>query len=328
VKFTKTRNSFELVRKPFLGVLALLFLLSPLSLLANRKTVDKSVVSINDEVILQSDITEFIDKNKSKNYRELFGGMDPKLLNDREAVLNHLIEDKIINQQVKKLELQVNDQEVEGQIRAIKQRNQISEQQLKERIKQLGTTLAEYKEAIKKQLERKNLVEREIRPTIELSDEKLRHFYLRTHGDKGEKVYKISHIFVSGTGPKSLERIKKIYSEVKEKPSEFDKFIAEYSDDSSGNPQGLLGEFTIAALAKEFREKVPTTPVGSFTEPIRTKIGYHVVKVLNTDSSTFSTLSKEKKEELRNHLMAEEMEKKMGLWIERKKQESFIRKHI
>lgn len=102
---------------------------------AGATVVDKTVAAVNDEVILESDIQKFAKKVKSKNFQELFGGgVDTKVLNTPDAILQLLIEEKIINQQVKKLELQASDQEIDGKIHEIMSRNGISEDQLKARL--------------------------------------------------------------------------------------------------------------------------------------------------------------------------------------------------
>ena len=64
------------------------------------------MVSVNDDVILESDITKFREKAKSKSFQELFGGIDPKFFADRNTAISLLVDEKIIDQWVKKLDLQ------------------------------------------------------------------------------------------------------------------------------------------------------------------------------------------------------------------------------
>src|SRR4051812_33038956 len=81
------------------------FLCFFLSIPASAKIVDKVIVTVNDDIILESDVAKFLQKSKSKNFQEMFGGIDPKTITDRKKVIDLLIEEKIIDQQVKKLEL-------------------------------------------------------------------------------------------------------------------------------------------------------------------------------------------------------------------------------
>lgn len=299
-----------------------------LVLSASAKVVDRSVVTVNDEVILESDIAKFQTKVRSKSFQELFGGMDPKALKDRESILQLLIEEKIINQQVKKLELTATDAEVDAQIRVIQKRNGISPAQLTERLKQLGTTMADYKEGIRRQIERRNLIEREIKPTLEVSDEQLRHYYLRNlRAEDSTTQYRIAHILIENkakAGISAQERAKTIHKELEANPGNFAAMVKEYSDDTS-TPDGLLGDFSATQMAKEFREVVPKTAVGKVTAPIKTAAGYHIVKVLESHAGDYTNLPKDRKEALRNQMVSEELEKRMAMWLDRKKGESYIR---
>lgn len=295
---------------------------------AARNLVDRTVVTVNDEIILESDIGKFQKKLRSKSYQELLG-VDEKVVGDREKVLQLLVEEKIIDQQVKKLDLKAGDQEVEGQIRSILKRNGITLPQLSERLKQLGTSMDDYREGLKRQIERRNLVEREIKPSLEVTDEQLRHFYLRNStSSEAEVQYKIAHILISNR-PGALDRAKKIHKEISQNTSEFEKFVKDYSDDdSTSGVGGVLGYFSLSQLAKEFRDVVPKAPLGSVTAPLKTAAGFHILRVLDKSIGDFAKLTKEQKDGLRNQMVASELEKKMGMWLERKKAESHIRRFV
>lgn len=319
------------MRKQVSWVIPLVFL--SLNLVADtgkRKTINKVIASVNDDIILQSDLTEFKNRIKAKGYQELFGALDPKKVKDDTAILDLLIEEKIINQQIKKNDIAATDMEVDGQIRAIQKRNGISQAQLSEQLSRLGTSIGLYKEGIRRQIERRNLIEREIKPTIEASDDQLKVFYQK-HSKGGEKElqYKIAHILVESKSNKDkpLDRAETIYAEVKKAPQDFDKLAKEYSDDSSTSETGgVLGTFSPSSLAKEFKDVVPKLGAGNISKPVKTAAGYHIVKVIEVKAGDFNNLPKEKKEALRNEMLTEEVDNKMNLWLERKKGESIVKK--
>ena len=88
-------------------------------LFATTKIIDRTLVLINDEPILESDVSAFQKRLKSKSFQELFGGIPNNVIDNRDAALQLLIEERLVNQQVKKLELNASDQEVEAQIKSI-----------------------------------------------------------------------------------------------------------------------------------------------------------------------------------------------------------------
>jgi parvulin-like peptidyl-prolyl isomerase len=319
--------------KPFL-IASYRLLISALvinnSLWANPRVVDRTLIIINDDPILESDISAFQKKLKSKSFQELFGGIPNTVIDNRDAALQLLVEERLVNQQVKKLELTASDQEIEGQIKSILKRNGISQAQLNERLKQLGSNLSEYKEGIKRQIERRNLIDREIRPSLEISDEQLRHFYLRNaRPEETEQEYKLAHILIAfkTKGPAGIQEAEKralaIWKQALSKKEEFPKLAKEYSDDSE-SVDGVLGYFSVSSLSKEFKSVIPKTQVGEVTKPIKMADGFHILKLLEIRSPDFSTLPKEKREVIRNQMVGSELEKKMALWIEKKKKESNI----
>ncbi len=319
--------------KPFLPVffspfLLCLLLLAPANALGKRTVLDKSIVTVNNDIVLESDIEAFRKKAKSKNFQDLFGGLDPKKLEGRDTVLQLLVEEKILDQQVKKLELTVTDTEVDRHIRTIIERNGINEGQLKARLKDLGTTMAEYREGIKRQLERRNLVEREIKPMMEVSDEEVRHFLLRNGGTSGMgHRYELAHILITTKGKQGEARAKKVLAEAIANPSNFASLAKDFSDDAATSATGGgLGMLSIDSMASEFREAARKTEPGRvFPKVIRTPGGFHLLKVLKSEALSFADLPEETKAQVRNQVMSQELEKKMSLWIERKKNEAHIR---
>ena len=294
------------------------------------QVLDKTVVTINDEPILESDIDEFQKKIRSKSFQELFGGIPNNVIDNREAALQLLVEERLVNQQVKKLELTASDQEVEAQIKSILKRNNITQSQLADRLKQLGSNLSEYKDGIKRQIERRNLIDREIRPSMEISDEQLRHFYSRSGSpEASEQEFKLAHILIAykkgidNAESEAQKRATNIYRQAANRKADFSQLVKEYSDDTE-SVEGVLGYFSPSSLSREFRNIIPKTAVGDVTKPIKMSDGFHILKLIEIRSPDFTTLSKEKKEQVRNQMVASEMEKKMALWIEKKKKESNI----
>ncbi len=290
------------------------------------KVIDGVVAAINSEVILSSDVEQFSRKLKSKSYQEFFG-VNEKVLTDPKALIQLLIEERLIDQQVKKLELTATDAEIDGQIRSILKRNGITQAQLSDRLKSLGTSIADYREGLKRQIERRNLMEREIRPNTQVEEEQLRHFYQRG-GAQGanESQYLLAHIWVEPKGAdKGKGRINKIYQLLKDTPEKFDALVKESSDDTTTQKTGgNLGYFANSQLSKELKPIIPKTAVGQITTPIQMKDGYHIFKVLEKGQNSFDSLTQEQKEQLRNQLVASEVEKQMGLWLERRKAEAHI----
>src|SRR5690348_17289196 len=80
-----------------------------------------------------------------------------------EILLDRMIEDRIIKQTVKELDIGVSDAEADNQIATIAKQNGINRAQLEESLRREGVPFEVYRKNIKSQLERRNLFDRELR---------------------------------------------------------------------------------------------------------------------------------------------------------------------
>jgi len=103
---------------------------------------------------------------------------------------------------------------------------------------------------------------------------------------RGDKIH-TRHILVALKPTKEDEiaaanKIKKIYSELKN-GADFAKMVEKYSQDESTNKQqGHLGTFEIDQLrqtAKEFVFALKGVKVGGYSDPVKTKYGFHILKL-------------------------------------------------
>lgn len=84
----------------------------------------------------------------------------------------------------------------------------------------------------------------------------------------------------------SKEKIKTLYTDIKDGKKSFEDAAKESSDDTvSAEQGGSLGTVTKGQTVKEFEEKVFSTPVGELSEPFVTQYGWHILKVNKRDDA-------------------------------------------
>jgi peptidyl-prolyl cis-trans isomerase SurA len=111
--------------------------------------------------------------------------------------------------------------------------------------------------------------------------------------DRMQYEVRASHILVR-VGPdaspedtlKAYNKIVQIKKEVKKSPENFEEIAKEKSEDPSAESNGGdLGYFTSLQMVYPFENLVYNTPVGEIDGPVRTKFGYHIVKVSDKRSA-------------------------------------------
>mgnify|MGYP001334832323 CR=1 FL=1 len=92
-----------------------------------------------------------------------------------------------------------------------------------------------------------------------------------------------SHILINienDNNDEALDKIQKIRSEIIDEEISFEDAAIKYSDDkSSKENQGNLGYFTAFMMVYDFESAAYTTKVGEISKPVKTKYGYHLIRV-------------------------------------------------
>ncbi|MDM7914665.1 MAG: peptidylprolyl isomerase, partial [Candidatus Eisenbacteria bacterium] len=126
-----------------------------------------------------------------------------------------------------------------------------------------------------------------------VSDADVQKQFEEHRGDIGKKprALRVLDLFVRISPDSTIERTYRqkaqdIYEEI-QKGLAFDEAARRYSDDENSRDQGgLLGRFGPGDLGdRNFESRAFTLPIGEVSRPIRTNLGYHLIQVMDRDSS-------------------------------------------
>lgn len=309
-------------------ILTLLFVFS---LPLQAKVVEKILVVVNDEIITQSDIENYRQKLRKSTFNDdliLYEKSD--LLNNSKLLLEHLIDQKIIDSEVKRLGLEVTVEKVDQEIRNIAKQNGITKPQLREALKKQGVSFAEYQDFMKSRLERQNLIQRVVTAQIKISDEEVQNYYLNNNQNNSLKSYEytLSHILfsVKETGEQGAkQRAEEVYKKISSGQN-FEKLAAQYSEDPAFTAGGFLGKFKSGEFLKELENAAKKLEANQYSQPIKTKQGYHIIKVLEKKISSDPEFDRQKVK-IREILYQKAFKNQFSFWLEQKRQSAFIRKN-
>lgn len=311
----------------------LLLLVSLLQLsaadVAQARIVERIAAVVNEEIILLSELRA----RMAPFMAQLQGISDPEARARRTAelqkqALDQMIADKLIKQQARKLKLKVSDKELEKAISEVMRRNNLTREQLKEALQREGKTLSAYKEQLlRPQLLRLKVLNIQVRSRIAISEDEIKAKYNENLRSLGvETKVRARHIFIAlldkDRAQVATKRAlaKRLVSELKQ-GADFAELARKYSDDSvTRGDGGDLGFFSRGTLPPTVEDVVFKMKKGEIRGPLRSSRGLHIIQV--TDRKETSALPyKEVREQLRNTLYGEKMEKATQAWLreERKK---------
>ncbi len=163
-------------------IYALFFCVFGYPLIINAKRaeiVDRIVAVVNDDVITLIELN-----NTLKPYTEQIGslGYSPEkeqklLFKVRKDILDRLIDQKIEDQEIKRLKVNVSEEQIDHTIERIKETNYLTDEQLRAELAKDGLTMEAYRKKIKSQILRTRLVNLKVKSKIVITKEYVKAYY-------------------------------------------------------------------------------------------------------------------------------------------------------
>jgi peptidyl-prolyl cis-trans isomerase C len=155
-------------------------------------------------------------------------------------------------------------------------------------LEQMAFTQAELESELLRQLAIQQMLDRDIAPTVSISQEELRSYYdenqdlFRTPGQVRARhiLIRLDRDADSGTERQARQRIEQIRHRILD-GEDFGELAKELSEDASGSEGGDLGFFSREQMVPEFAEAAFSLPPKEPSEPVRTDFGYHLIEVID-----------------------------------------------
>jgi parvulin-like peptidyl-prolyl isomerase len=316
------------MKKFFLLVGFFLFLYGPISL--SEAVVDRVVAVVNQEIITLSEVEKWINPLKEEIVTTDRLERRERVQEICRKVLEKLIEEKLVDQEVKKSGIKVSSKEVEATLEEVKRRNAATQEDLEKALAADGLTLEAYKKQIEKGLQRQKLINWSVKVETKAGEKEVREFYQKNMDRyRTNETYRPSQIlFVipKGATPEEIREIRKKCQAVLEKikgGQDFGEMALLYSEDTSNKERGDLGYFKKGELLPAFQREALRLKVGEVSEIVRTEFGFHIIKLL--DRKGMDPLPfEEVQEKVKADYFESEMEKALKQYLSTLKEKSII----
>ena len=256
------------------------------------------------------------------------GNLDQISATDRE-VLEQFITDKLLEAEVRESGINISDDDVSRYIEQVKKNNRLSDEDLKVALSREGQTLASYKASVKSEMEKSEIIDRQVKRKVSITDDDVERYYkLNAKKFRGNDPARIRHILLplAENAPpdrvqSAMARGKEIYAKILA-GEDFATLAAENSEGAgraAGGEIGWVNRGTLIAGIEEVAfEKLS---VGQVSEPFRTNMGIHIVKLEGREPGNvlpLSSVAPRIKEELLNKTLEERFAKWLKTDLRRK----------
>jgi peptidyl-prolyl cis-trans isomerase SurA len=310
-----------------ISLLVSLFLAVPVK----AEVVEKTLAVVNNEIILESDLKELqsrIAKPGMVDDALMDGKSADTLKKDRKAQMDYLINEKILSSEIKRLNLTVTNDRVEQEFKDMAKRNNVGEAELMSILKGQGINIAEYKIFLKEKIEKQNLMDTEIISKLRISDEDALNEYLKSNPNNKPAIdeFSVSHIFFSpkkGGSEAAYKRAETALSKLRSGEN-FETLAQQFSEDPNFSAGGALGTFKSGEFIPEIEEAISSLKVGETTGIVKSRLGFHIVK-LTTKKLTPDPKFEKQKDRIKAQLLEASFKRQLRLWLQNKRDDSFIR---
>lgn len=166
-------------------------------------------------------------------------------------------------------------------------------------------------ERVKKKILAQKLLEKEVMELAKVSEDEIKKHYEENKNDyKEPEQVNAAHILIrlkDGATPEedkaAMDKIQGLLKKIKE-GGDFSTLAKENSDCPSGSKGGELGYFSRGQMVPEFEEAAFKLKAGEVSDIVKTKFGYHIIKVLDKKEERVKEFS-EVKEEIEQKLTGE-----------------------
>ncbi|MBI4239357.1 MAG: peptidylprolyl isomerase [Deltaproteobacteria bacterium] len=250
------------------------------------EVVNRVVAIVNGDIITQTDLDQAVAIRLPQ--------LPPQGLSREAAVqmlrqqaLEHLIDERLLQQVMQKANVEIGETEIDEALQAFLRERGATLAQLEQALAQQHIPLVAFRERLANQLRQMKFVQSEVAKKVSMSDEELRHFY-RRHAGKAESAgnVRIAQILLPvtddgrGSSEKAvLSRANKLAARA-QRGEDFAALARTHSAGPEATHGGELGSVDPTTLHPMVAAAVTQLRAGTVSGPIRSKQGYHIIKVL------------------------------------------------
>ncbi|HBZ15063.1 MULTISPECIES: peptidylprolyl isomerase SurA [Pantoea] len=251
---------------------------------AAPQVVDKVAAVVNNGVVLESDVDDMMRTVKSQAQQAKQQLPDDKTL--RHQILERQVMDAIILQMGERAGVQITDQQLDEAIQNIAAQNRMSLDQLRSRLAYDGMDYNVYRAQIRKEMTIAEVRNNEVRRRVTILPQEVDTLAAQVGAQNTQGTeLNISQILLPLPENPTQQQVddqetlaRQLVGQLKG-GADFGKLAVTYSADPQALKGGNMGWGKIEELPTLFSQALSTAKKGDIVGPIRSGVGFHILKV-------------------------------------------------
>ena len=246
---------------------------------AAPQVVDKVAAVVNNGVVLESDVDGLMQSVKLNAAQARQQLPDDATL--RHQIMERLIMDQIILQMGQKMGVKISDEQLDQAIANIAKQNNMTLDQMRSRLAYDGLNYNTYRNQI-----RKEMIISEVRRRITILPQEVESLAQQVGNQNDASTeLNLSHILIPLPENPTSDQVNEAESQARaivdqaRNGADFGKLAIAHSADQQALNGGQMGWGRIQELPGIFAQALSTAKKGDIVGPIRSGVGFHILKV-------------------------------------------------
>lgn len=253
---------------------------------------DYIVAVVNDELVTNAEVEQRLAQiraNAEHAHQSL-----PAEKELRHQIVESLIDERVMVTHARDSGMKVDDGELDRAVQSIAAQNQISVQQLRDRLRQQGMDFGTFRNNLRDQILVERVREREVQNRIRITDQEIDDFIAKEQSShKGEVEYDVAQILVpvpEGASEEQANQKRAIALAALQRVRSGEDFAAvakQVSEDANRDHGGEIGMRPASRLPDVFVNAVKDLKPGQVAPALlRSGAGFHVLKLVDRRESS------------------------------------------
>ncbi|MGA2569759.1 MAG: peptidylprolyl isomerase [Terracidiphilus sp.] len=293
-------------------------------------TVEDIIARVNDQIITQSDYNRALGEMNHEGQQR--GESMQAMATARRDLLRNLIDQQLWLSKGKELSITGETELIKRLDEIRKQYNLESLEDLEKAAKEQGVSFEDFKANIRNQIITQEVMRRQVGEHIEMTPGEVERYYGEHKQDYAQpESVRLSEILIStGQGgsddPAKVAAAKAKADDIEARlhsGGDFAQLARSFSDGTTAASGGDLGQYKRGQLGKLLEDKTFVLDTGQYTEPILTRQGYIILKVVQHTPGGPRPF-KEVEQEVEQAYYVSKMEPAIRDYLSRMRDEAFI----
>ena len=278
---------------------------------------------VNEDAVSESDVSDrmklIMVSSGMPNNQEIRDRIRPR-------IVNMLIDEKLKLQEAQRLEIEIDENEIEQGFASIASRNSFSSDQFRRILRKEGVSPKTLEDQVRSEIAWSRVIKEKIRPQVIITDNEADAVIQRLEMNRGKTEFRVFEIFLPVEKPSEESNVRnlsdRLTRQLIEQRAPFQRIASQFSQAAGAANGGDMGWVQEGQLPEALDEVLSRMNKGEISKPIRSLAGYHILYLREKRVMTADTMPS--RDEVMNRLGMERIDRLQRSYLLDLKADAFI----